>query len=221
MGLLIREAWFETNRLEAVVDFYAVAMKLSIESRSGSHVCFRAGDSLLGFRRSKRRSIYHFAFNVSPDRLEEAVKLLRVWVDPIFSQATERIRFENWRADSYYFFDPVGNVIELIAREQLPPGSDGESIFVNVGEVGLALRPFVEERDQIAAATGLQVFRGSVSDDFTALGEEQGLLILAKEDRVWYPTDNVRASRRPCEIRMSGIAESWQSADGLLKIVSV
>lgn len=221
MGLLIREAWFETNRLEAVVDFYAVAMKLPIESRSGSHVCFRAGDSLLGFRRSKRRSIYHFAFNVRPDRLEEAVRILRVWVDPIFSQATERIRFENWKADSYYFFDPAGNVIELIAREELPSGPDGESMIHNVGEVGLALRPFPDEIDQIASATGLSIFRKSASDDFTAIGEEQGLLILAKEDRVWYPTDNVRASRRPCEIRMTGISGSWQSEDGLLKIVSI
>jgi len=112
-------------------------------------------------------------------------------------------------------------VIELIAREELPPGPDGESMIVNVGEVGLALRPFLDERNAIASATGLPVFRGSASDDFAAVGDEQALLILAEEDRVWHPTDNVRATSRPCEIRITGIAGSWQSMDGLLKIVSI
>ena len=72
----------------------------------------------------------HWATNVPPQRFEEAVEYAR-----------ERARAgggglpvsPDWRSRAAYFYDPGGNIVELIARERAP----GEELFLELSEVGL------------------------------------------------------------------------------------
>ena len=71
----------------------------------------------------------HFALNVPPDRFEEAVAFARERVELL----KDDVPFPHWRARAAYFFDPAGNLVELIARERAP----GEELFLELSEVGL------------------------------------------------------------------------------------
>ena len=58
----------------------------------------------------------HWALNVPPQRFEEAVRHAAERVQLL----EEDVPFPNWRARAAYFYDPAGNIVELIARERAP-----------------------------------------------------------------------------------------------------
>jgi hypothetical protein len=49
-------------------------------------------------------------------------------------------------------------------------------------------------------AAGLQPYRGE-TDTFTAVGDENGLLIVVQQGREWYPRTGISAEPSPLEIR--------------------
>ena len=64
--------------------------------------------------------------------------------------------FEAWRARAAYYFDPVGNLVELIARERAP----GEELLLEVSEVGLPVADVGAAVDFLEAELGLPHFSG-------------------------------------------------------------
>ena len=71
----------------------------------------------------------HWALNVAPGRFAEAVAFAAERVELLHDD----VPFPDWRARSANFYDPGGNIVELIARERAP----GSDLFLEVSEVGL------------------------------------------------------------------------------------
>ena len=64
---------------------------------------------------------YHFAFNIPSNKFEEAFEWMKqkvelLWLEDYKSYIAD---FVNWHAKSFYFLDPAGNILELIARFDL------------------------------------------------------------------------------------------------------
>ncbi len=62
-----------------------------------------------------------------------------MWIDDDKSFIAD---FIDWHARSVYFFDPAGNIVELIARDDLNDVADGafsSRQFRNISETGLVL----------------------------------------------------------------------------------
>jgi hypothetical protein len=122
----------------------------------------------------------HFAVNVPPERFDEGV----AWARERASLHREDVPFPNWRARSAYYFDPVGNVIELIARERAP----GDELFLEVSEVGLPVDDVGHAVEWLESKLGLPHFDGD-RRNFSAMGDDRGLFIVVPVGRPWLFTD--------------------------------
>ncbi len=122
----------------------------------------------------------HFAINVAPQRFEEAVSWARARAELV----EDDVPFDAWRARSAYFFDPGGNIVELIARERAP----GEELFLEISEVGLPVADVGAAVDWLESELGLPYFSGN-RRDFAAVGDDRGLFIVVPVGRPWLFTD--------------------------------
>jgi catechol-2,3-dioxygenase len=122
----------------------------------------------------------HFAVNVAPDRFEEAV----AWARERFAVLRADVPFPHWSARASYFFDPAGNLVELIARERAP----GDELLLEVSEVGLPVADVGEAVAFLEAELGLPHFSGD-RHNFSAVGDDRGLFILVPVGRHWLFTE--------------------------------
>ena len=145
-----------------------------------TRLCFGAGPPVCS----------HFAINVPPQRFEEAVDWARGRVELI----EDDVPFDAWRARSAYFFDPGGNIVELIARERAP----GEELFLEISEIGLPVADVAGAVDWLESELGLPHFSGN-RHDFSAVGDDRGLFIVVPVGRPWLFTD-VPAPDAPLQV---------------------
>jgi hypothetical protein len=122
----------------------------------------------------------HFAVNVPPQRFGDAVG----WARERAELVEDDVPFEAWRARSAYFFDPAGNIVELIARERAP----GDDLFLEISEVGFPVTDVGAAVDWLESELGLPWFSGN-RRDFAAVGDDRGLLIVVPVGRPWLFTD--------------------------------
>jgi predicted enzyme related to lactoylglutathione lyase len=136
----------------------------------------------------------HFAINVGD--FDEAVAWARgqegaEWV-------REDVPFPDWRARSAYYYDPVGNLVELIARERAP----GQDLLLEVSEVGVPVADVGAAVDFLETALALPHFSGN-RVDFSAVGDDHGLFIVVPVGRVWLFSDRP-ASDAPVRVTIEG-----------------
>jgi catechol-2,3-dioxygenase len=122
----------------------------------------------------------HFAVNVAPHRFDEAVAWARQRVELL----QDGVPFPDWRARAAYFFDPAGNLVELIARERAP----GEGLFLEISEVGLPVADVGVAVQWLEDELGLPHFSGD-RENFSAMGDDRGLFIVVPVGRHWLFTE--------------------------------
>lgn len=198
----IKEIKIATNDLTQTVSFYTQALELTIDQRSDNSVSFKAGDSTLTFVENSNcnKPIYHFAFNIPHNQLSEAMDWLagRVSLLPVTPES-HIAAFKQWNANAVYFTDTNGNLLEFIARHDLNnernTAFSGSSIEC-ISEIGIA----VESVPGYIAQLEVDYFaKQPPQEKFAALGDDNGLLIIAEENRNWFPTD-IPAGRFPMEV---------------------
>ena len=108
------------------------------------------------------------------------------------------VPFEAWRARAAYFYDPAGNLVELIARERAP----GDALLLEVSEVGLPVEDVGAAVEFLRDELGLPHFSGN-KQDFSAVGDDHGLFILVPVGRPWLFTDRV-AAEAPVRVTIEG-----------------
>jgi hypothetical protein len=139
------------------------------------------------------RPVYHLAFNIPENKIEQALEWLtsRVQLLPHYRSGQTIIHWPDWNAHSIYFLDAAGNILEVIARHDLhnaAPGPFGPHDFLNLSELGLVVPDPHASMDLLARTFGLAT--RSVLPGFGAVGDDQGLFIVSAKDRPWMPTDD-------------------------------
>jgi hypothetical protein len=122
----------------------------------------------------------HFAVNVPPERFEEAVG----WARRRTELLHDDVPFPAWDARSAYYYDPGGNIVELIARDRVP----GDELLLEVSEVGLPVADVGEAVAFLESELGLPHFDGD-RESFSAVGDDHGLFIVVPVGRPWLFTD--------------------------------
>ncbi len=152
------------------------------------------GETELEFAPGEGEPFYHFALLVPPGRFSD---LLQATPEPLPDRETGEVgfEFEAWDALAFYFHDPAGNIVEVIAHQGIE--DEGLSELGLVGEPRALAAPL---RD-----LGLELWDGTLDKEgrLAFLGERGRTLILAPEGRGWMPTGRP-AEPHPVEAVLSG-----------------
>lgn len=174
--------------------FYQTVLGFRLLTSHPGHLQLQAGDTILNFRPAEGRPcVYHLAFDIPHNQLEEAFEWVNQRVDILPVTNESKIAdFVNWKAKSFYFFDPHGNILEYIARFKADTASkkhfNGDSVLY-VSELGIVTADVQRTIRQVSTDFSVPVFsRQPPMQDFAALGDDRGLFIVVTEERAWYPT---------------------------------
>jgi catechol 2,3-dioxygenase-like lactoylglutathione lyase family enzyme len=188
----------ETSNLSAIRQFYTKQLCLPIIKQTADSITFQLGWSELVFGQTDRLvAPYHFAINVPLYSLEQ----YSLWYDvPYIDTAAPGCRiaqFPDWKARASYFRDPAGNLVEFIERRD---AGYADGFFQGISEIGLVADDVPAFASQLMTDYPLAVFaKSQPRPDFTVLGDDYGLLILARTNRPWLFT-NIPASPGRCQV---------------------
>ncbi len=198
-----------TDDLNNTEEFYSSILGFHPVDKKRNLILYRVGHSTLTFRKSANiNPVYHFAFNIPCNQLNDAIKWATPKVNFIKIQGDNFIAdFKNWNARAVYFYDNNGNILEFIARFDLDNQSEipfaGSSIQ-SVSEVGVVADNVAELTYQLIHDCNLSLFTKSLADEnFAAVGDDNGLFIIVKSDRKWFPTADGRAQKYDMRVKIS------------------
>jgi hypothetical protein len=193
----IKKLIAQTSALKELTDFYIRLMELPADTSGEKELAIKIGSTELVFQQvTTADPFYHFAINIPANKIEEAKSWLKnrvelIWIEQYKSDIAD---FVNWHAQSVYFYDPAGNILELIARFDLDtqtdnPFSSGE--FLSISEVGLVFpeNEFDKRTESLLDQYQLSYFsKQSPLPQFRAIGDDEGLFIIVPDNRAWFPT---------------------------------
>jgi hypothetical protein len=146
------------------------------------------GETRLRFHDDDRGAYYHLALLVPGDRFDSALG----WAREGVALLGDVFDFDFWDARAVYFHDPAGNIVELIAHQELETNGRSDDFsaeeLVGFSELGLVGDP--PELLRRLGTVGLELWDGSVdgTNSLGFVGEKGRTLILAPPGRGWLPT---------------------------------
>lgn len=193
----ILELRLDTNAdIQLLKNFYVDILGMKLISMDKYQCKIKAGSSSIQFTKINAKvdaPFYHFAFNISHNKIQHAEEWLSSRTELI--EAPKKLRenkieskcivsFDHWNAHSLFFYDPAGNVVEFIARHNLANSNIGK--FTNediicISEIGLVVDEIEPVYEDLAMQLGLNKY-GPSSNEFLALGDEEGLILLFRKD---------------------------------------
>ncbi|MBN2615823.1 MAG: hypothetical protein JXR71_09030 [Bacteroidales bacterium] len=182
-----------SDDLNGTKKFYSDTLGFPLLLNNAQQLTFQAGASRLHFRKSdKEKPVYHFAFNIHSNQISQAMEWIQGKAELIVSDSGPMVDFKNWQAQSVYFWDNNGNILEFIARAGLNLESDypfDTTQVLSISEMGFPVKNVPNYLKKVQSDFNLNIFERQIpSDDFAALGDDNGLLILVREGRPWFLT---------------------------------
>ncbi|MFN2439118.1 MAG: VOC family protein [Chitinophagaceae bacterium] len=194
--MLIKEIKLLTSDLVETRNFYNQILELEIVFEENNFISFQAGLSLLTFQEvNDKQPVYHFAFNIPCNKIEEALHWLESKTEIIkIGEENKIVDFKNWNAKAIYFLDNNGNILELIARRDLE-NEDNDKFtsksIISISEMAIVTDTVVKTANDLIQSLNMGFFdKQPPAEEFAALGDDQGLFILSKAGRNWYLTDS-------------------------------
>ncbi len=192
----------QTPDLKELALFYGETLGLDTRIIAGRQVVVRAGATELVFTQANenQHGAYHFAFNIPENQFETAKQWLALRGELFANEdGNTTINSKTWNSQSLYFKDLAGNILELIARRDLKNTSKQFEIL-SVSEVGLVTDDVPALVKTLKEKAGLLPYKDESSETFTAVGNADGLFIVVKQGRIWYPNTGVPAQFVPVRV---------------------
>ncbi len=187
----IKELILYTDSLSKLKDFYYETLGMKVKQESENSFTLQSPLTNITFNLSNdlKDPFYHFAFNIPENQFQEAKDWAKQRVELIKLNNEDEFDFKSWNAHSVYFYDPSGNIIELIARHNLKNSSQniftGNSLL-GVSEIGCPVHKVNEFYEILNDTFNIPSFSGDMKT-FTAGGNDDGLFIIVPQGRKWFP----------------------------------
>lgn len=212
--MYLQDIHLPSRNLEAQKHFYDTVLGVPLLQASSTSLTYQIGASHLHLHRSASEGVgsYHFAMNIPPQAYDEALQ----WIGGrttlrLDAEGSPVVHFENWDAHALYFDDPEGNSLEFIARHTLKTpqkGFRGAQDILSISEISHTTRDIAAEVKTLMLQTGEKVYKNSLSEEFAAIGTDEGLLIVVKEGREWFMTSGRVAKECPTRIQFKSRGET-------------
>ncbi|HEV2661796.1 MAG TPA: VOC family protein [Ktedonobacteraceae bacterium] len=200
----IRELKLLTGRLAEQKEFYTQTLGLPLVNEQSDLIAVQVGKTKLVFAEAQEGSepYYHFAFNITENKLLQAKAWLAGRNISLSRDDPDNWYSKSWNSNAIYFYDPAGNIVEFIARHDLANAQEGpftKEDILCVSEIGLVPDNVATTVTILQEKVGVEVYKGSISEEFAALGDEHGLFILSKRGRIWLASDK-RSQAHPVDV---------------------
>jgi catechol-2,3-dioxygenase len=183
--------------LALMKEFYGKSLGLRIVDEQPDRLTIAAGASRLTFMKAgpnDGKPFYHFAFNIPENKILAAQRWQKERTPLLATPARLRdpnypddvVDYRHWNAHSVFFFDPAENVVEYIARHDLKNAARGDFTsedILYVSEIAFVVDDVASTAAELKKVVGVDQYR-DWNEQFTALGDEHGLLIVMKRGRV-------------------------------------
>ena len=203
--MLINRLEILTSNLLAQKDFYSSILELSAHLEKDSlHI--QAGKTDLIFKQAPSgwEGAYHFCFNIPENQFANAKTWLSIKTSLLKDEkGKDEFTGGKWNSSSIYFKDTAGNILEFIARHNQKNAvseSFNSKQILQVSEIGLPSKDVISFAKELCTKLGVDVYQQDFNETFTPIGDEDGLLILPSEGRIWYPNTGVSAQLLPIKI---------------------
>jgi catechol-2,3-dioxygenase len=191
--MFIKEVILNTGKSNELKNFYGKIMELPVSITGENTISIQTINSTLTFTEandnSNRDAFYHFAFNIPNNQFKEAKAWLSERLDLIKDDGIDEFDFESWNARAMYFYDPAGNILEFIARKNLNNSSKekfSSKSILSISEIGMPVYDVEKYYTEINKKLNIPLFSGD-KKSFAAIGDDNGLMIVVPEKRIWYP----------------------------------
>ena len=212
--MLITRLEILTLNLVAQKEFYSSVLDLPVHFENNSlHI--QAGKTDLIFKAQNNfEGAYHFCFDIPQNQFANAKRWLSTKI-PLLQddKGSDEFTSDSWNSSSIYFKDSAGNILELIARHNQNNAVDSEfnsTQILQVSEIGLPSKDVISFAKELCEKLGVEVYKQDFNETFTPIGDEDGLLILPSEGRIWYPNTGVSAQLLPIKIVLETSTRSFQ-----------
>ncbi len=191
--------------LPEMMRFYGKTLDLGITDDQADRFTVEAGETRITFVSSPalvegRAPFYHFAFNIPENKIVQALEWqkARTPMLPIPERnradgyPPEVVDYRHWNAHSIFFLDPAGNVVEYIARHDLKNADRNPFAWTDIqyaSEIALVVDDVDATAQTLADTAALTPYRNGI-DQFRAMGDEYGLVLVMKRGRVIDFTSN-------------------------------
>jgi len=204
-----------TKDLHSQWEYYSGVLELPVQMTETS-LEVQVGETELLFTQADPDfdGAYHFAFNIPENQLRAAKEWITARI-PLLSDETGKDEFESktWNSNSVYFKDAAGNVLEFIARHNLENAVEEEfdsSQILNISEIGLPSDDVMGWVNELCTKLNLSVFKQKPNENFTPIGDDNGLLIVPLENRIWIPNSGVPAKLLPVRVMGAVEGKEWE-----------
>ncbi|HLQ72552.1 MAG TPA: hypothetical protein VK142_12165 [Bacillota bacterium] len=216
---MFKEVVFQTNTLKALQRFYANVLELDITNRAEESFTVKVGTTDVIFRQTDELARYHFAINIPGNQFV----IMKYWIqDRLTLNKTaglNEIYYASFDAESMYFEDPAGNLIELIGRRKRDLfGGLTKDAFFDISEVGL-ITPDVAQVGEDLQDFGLRLRHGSEIDPkgVNFLGMGDSYIVLAPSPWKWNFAEK-KQHTCPVEITLRGGNRIMLNEEGNVKL---
>lgn len=189
-----KQLHLHTNQLASEKQFYAETLGFAIIEESATHLSFQVGWTILTFQQSELAHKYHYCFLIPCNQLQEALEWMeKRWQVVEIEEGAKTVHFDDWNADSFYFYDGSGNIAECIVRYDLQNESEetfDASSFLCVNEMGLGSNNIVKINMQLEEELSTKFWKGDYVR-FGTNGSQEGLFLLPNYEKkeIWFPTE--------------------------------
>ena len=191
----IQEVILNTASLIRTKQFYTRTLQLPVVNETDNTITFNVGKSLLTFHAvAEGRPFYHIAFNITNNKFSDSFEWINNKLDILEADHGLPIaNYPEWNAESFYFLDNNGSILEFIVRFDLPyysPNPFSVADIVEISEVGIVTNDVPETARSLNTKEGFPYFpKSKPTEHFTVMGDNNGLLIITKNGRGWVPNN--------------------------------
>jgi len=182
-----------TKNLKKQEHFYGAVLNLEIKEKNHDSFAIYLQKSKLIVKYNKHSNPYHFAINIPNNQEVQALNWLKKRVKIVTYNNNEIIDFKSWNAKSIYFYDADNNIVEFIARKNLPNQTNkpfNTNSLIEISEIGVTTLSIKTIYNYLNSQLQLSIYDGGFKN-FCAIGEEKGLFIVVNRNtKKWFPTND-------------------------------
>ena len=193
----IKSIVLQTKGLMEMKKFYIDTLGFSLINEDPYSFRIAVGTGELEFttKEVEGNPYYHFAFNIPANKFDEAKSWAKERVSLLKEDGVDQVHFAHFPAHALYFYDPSGNIVELISRYEIAEESTEPftvKSILNISEIGLIVEDTISASEKLKEIGVNERNNHKISrNSLNFMGDKsKGIfIILAQPGRRWFFSD--------------------------------